>query len=218
MIYVPTPLTINKLSVLSMVIEACNQIGYLMKSTILVILESSTYPGTMRNVILPLIRQKLSHINEQEYLSLSSPEKVDPNNYIWTTKNNPKIVAGLYSLSLEKSFEFYSQKGIPLVQVASLEIGEVANLFEKVFGLVNISFVNEFAKTLREMNINPTSIIDAAHTKSFGIMPLKPNVGIGGHCLLVDPYDLIDWDKELGKELSIVEAAQSVNKMFTNTH
>ena len=211
-ICVPTPLSENREPDLSMITNACSQAIKLIKPSTLLILESSTYPGTTKKVVLPILKEKFAELSDQDLLLAHSPERIDPGNMKWTNDNTPRIFAGLNEKSAKRTRDFYSRLGIPLVEVSTLEIAEAAKLFENTFRLVNISLVNEFANTMRNIGIDPNEILNAAYTKPFGIMPFQISAGIGGHCIPVDPYYLTWWANREGEKLSIVESAQHVNE------
>lgn len=211
-ICVPTPLKVDKLPDISMIVNACEQVTKLMDSSTLLILESSTYPGTTRKVVLPILRNQFVEMDNEQILLAHSPERIDPGNEVWNNKNTPRILSGLNDISLKKSAEFYSQLGIPIVEVSSLEIAEATKLFENTFRLINIAFVNEFAEVMRRIGLEAGEVLKAAYTKPFGILPFQISAGIGGHCIPVDPYYLTWWVNSNGERLTLVEAAQKINE------
>ncbi len=211
-ICVPTPITEEKLPDLSLVSAAMKSAVSVMSPETLIILESSTYPGTTRGLALPQIRDKFPNIEDSGVLLAYSPERIDPGNKSWTNENTPRIVSGFNERSISLASNFYKKLSVPVVEVDSLEIAEAAKLFENSFRLVNIALVNEFANTLRRLNIDPQKVLSAAYTKPFGIMPFKTSAGIGGHCIPVDPYYLTWWSSERGEKLGIIEAAQRANE------
>jgi UDP-N-acetyl-D-glucosamine dehydrogenase len=213
-ICVPTPVDNQKIPDLTMVVEASRTAIEVSEENTLIILESSTYPGTTRDFILPLITNKFEHLNQSNILLAYSPERVDPGNVFWNSENTPRIVSGFNKQSLNLANNFYQELGIPTFKVDSIEIAEAAKLFENTFRLVNIAFVNEFAYTIRTLNLDPSKVLEAAYTKPFGIMKFHTSGGIGGHCIPVDPYYLTWWTRKNYQQLSIVEAAQKVNEIM----
>jgi UDP-N-acetyl-D-glucosamine dehydrogenase len=213
-ICVPTPVDNQKIPDLTMVVEASRTAVEVSEENTLIILESSTYPGTTRDFILPLITNKFEHLNQSNILLAYSPERVDPGNVFWNSENTPRIVSGFNKQSLNLANNFYQELGIPTFKVDSIEIAEAAKLFENTFRLVNIAFVNEFAYTIRTLNLDPSKVLEAAYTKPFGIMKFHTSGGIGGHCIPVDPYYLTWWTRKNYQQLSIVEAAQKVNEIM----
>jgi UDP-N-acetyl-D-glucosamine dehydrogenase len=210
-ICVPTPLDDKKEPDLKYVISAVESVAPFYGENTLLILESSTYPGTTREVLLPII-SKTHNESGADLLLAYSPERVDPGNREWNTANTPRIVAGLNLSSLSAASKFYESLGVLTHEVSSLEVAEAAKLFENSFRLVNISLVNEFAKVLRATDLDFNEILSASYTKPFGIMPFYPSAGVGGHCIAVDPYYLTWWAKSKNQDLSIIQAAEKVNE------
>ena len=216
-ICVPTPLQNDKSPDLSMVINASEFAINLMNQSTLIILESSTYPGTTREIIYPMIKAKFSDLPDEKILLGYSPERIDPGNNVWNSSNTPRLVSGINELS-EKSIEnFYGSCGIITHLVKSIEIAEAAKLFENTFRLINIAFVNEFVEVVRRIGLDPQEILEAAYTKPFGIMKFKSSPGIGGHCIPIDPYYLTWWASKFSEEFKIVKAAQEANEDMPNS-
>lgn len=211
-ICVPTPTNSRKEPDLSAIIDATQTISQYLKQDTLVILESSTYPGTTRENVLPILKRNVKQWSGGTPLLAYSPERIDPGNKIWNNQNTPRIVSGIDKLSLELAVAFYANLGVPTHPVSSPEVAEAAKLFENTFRLVNISLVNEFANLMRINDLDVKEILDAANTKPFGIMEFRPSAGIGGHCIPVDPYYLTWWASQRGGELRIVKSAQMVNE------
>jgi len=217
LICVPTPLQKDKIPDLSMVEEAGKMAASVMTASTLIILESSTYPGTTREILLPLIENRLGDVDAENLLLGYSPERIDPGNRDWNSDNTVRIISGLNKKSLEAVKNFYENCGIPTHAVNSLEIAEAAKLFENTFRLINIAFVNEFVEVVRRIGLEPQEILEAAYTKPFGIMKFKSSPGIGGHCIPIDPYYLTWWVSKFSEELMIVEAAQKANEDMPNS-
>lgn len=210
-ICVPTPIDKNYNPDLSMVSQASKTAVECANKDTLIILESSTYPGTTRELIAPLLKERFN-LNENEILLAYSPERVDPGNTIWNSQNTPRLVSGLNEKSTMQADEFYRGMQVPTYKVDSIEVAEAAKLFENTFRLVNIAFVNEISTVLRKLKIDPRKVLEAAYTKPFGIMKFQMSAGIGGHCIPVDPYYLTWWAQQNQENLPIVEAAQFANK------
>jgi len=213
-ICVPTPTNEDKVPDLSYVEQAVDSILKVLDKETLLVLESSTFPGTTREIVLPKIMSNLSYIDESEILLAYSPERVDPGNKEWNSSNTPRLLSGINAKSLKRSVDFYTNLGIPVHEVSSPEIAEAAKLFENSFRLVNISFVNEFTSVMRRLGLDPLEIIRAANTKPFGIMRFHPGPGIGGHCIPVDPYYLTWWSEKKKLSFEIIKAAQEINEQM----
>ena len=201
-IAVPTPLDKNGHMDLSMLREAAKSLSGNLKFGTLVINESTSYPGTLRN----LIREEVYGRSARE-LNLkfaSAPERIDPKNKSWTLYNTPRIIGGLDSDSSERAIKFYQQFCNEVIAVESPEVAEAAKLLENAFRLVNISFVNEFAALCREIGLSIHDVIDAAQTKPFGFMPFRPSLGVGGHCIAIDPVYLLEFAREINVDMKIL--------------
>ena len=211
LICVPTPLTSESkpdLSDLESVAKSISQ--YLAKGT-LIILESTVAPGTTRDFFVPLI-QKYSKVNIDELEIVFSPERIDPLNQKWNLKNTPKIVAGLTLKSRKRAIEFYSKFIDNLVECDNLEVAETAKLLENSFRLINISFINELSIFCQKLGIEINDVIDAASTKPYGFMSFYPSIGIGGHCIPVDPLNLANKAKEVGAQTKMIDLADQINQ------
>ena len=208
-IAVPTPLNDERKPDLSFIESASKLLGKnLLKST-LIINESTSYPGTLRNVIAPLVNGH-SPKNASHCFAIS-PERVDPGNNNWKIKNTPRILAGLTQEAREKAKEFYSTFCDDLVEVSSPEVAEAAKLFENTFRQVNIALVNEFAQITNSLGIPVREVLDAASTKPYGFMKFTPGVGVGGHCIPVDPSYLAYVAEKNGVVPSFINLANRVN-------
>ncbi len=182
-ICVPTPLGPHKEPDISYIINVTTEISKYLKKGQLVVLESTTYPGTTEEVVLPILEKSGLKGGEDFYLAFS-PERVDPGNKKFTTKDIPKVVGGINDISTEKAAELYSIIIPKVHKVSSPKVAEMEKLLENIFRLVNISFINELAILCRKMGIDVWEVIEAASTKPYGFMPFYPGPGLGGHCLL----------------------------------
>lgn len=208
-IAVPTPLTKDRKPDLAFVESACETIGENLKSPALIINESTSFPGTVRNLIKPLIAKHSSGIVEHMYAV--SPERVDPGRSDWNQKNTPRLYAGLTPDATKAVCEFYSTFCDNLVEVSSPEVAESAKLFENTFRQVNIALVNEFAQIAHALGISVHETLDAAATKPYGFMKFMPSAGVGGHCIPVDPSYLAYTAAGLGVPATFIERANEVN-------
>ena len=208
-IAVPTPLTTNRQPDLMYLQAACETIGMNVKKPILVINESTSFPGTLRKFIKPTI-EKFSQ-NGIEHLYAISPERVDPGRSDFNQKNTSRLYAGLTPEASEKTKEFYSKFCDHLVEVSSPEVAESAKLFENTFRQVNIALVNEFAQIAHAIGISVYETLDAANTKPYGFMKFTPSAGVGGHCIPVDPTYLASVAEEYGAPATFIRRANEVN-------
>ena len=208
-IAVPTPLTKDRKPDLQFIDAACKSIGENITKSALIINESTSFPGTVRNFIKPLIeeysKEKIAHLYSV------SPERVDPGRQDWDQKNTPRLFAGLDAQATEQTREFYSSFCENLVEVSSPEVAEAAKLFENTFRQVNIALVNEFAEISNALGISVYEIIDAAATKPYGFMKFSPSAGVGGHCIPIDPTYLAQAALEKGVKATFIERANEVN-------
>lgn len=208
-IAVPTPLNANREPDLSFIESACKTIGSSLKQPALIINESTSFPGTLRNFIKPLV-EKYSSIR-LEHLFAISPERVDPGRTDWNQKNTPRLFAGLTEEASKRTHEFYSSFCDELIQVSSPEVAEAAKLFENTFRQVNIALVNEFAEIAHALGISVHETLEAANTKPYGFMKFNPSAGVGGHCIPVDPSYLAFAAAEKGIKATFIELANEVN-------
>ena len=208
-IAVPTPLTKNRQPDLTYIDAACKTIGENVKSAVLVINESTSFPGTLRNYIKPAI-EKYSK-TAIEHLYAISPERVDPGRVDYNQKNTPRLYAGLTVEASQKTREFYSRFCDELFEVSSPEVAEAAKLFENTFRQVNIALVNEFAQITNALGISVYETLDAANTKPYGFMKFTPSAGVGGHCIPVDPTYLAAVAEEHGAPTTFIRRANDVN-------
>ena len=208
-IAVPTPLDKTRKPDLTFIESACKTIGSSLDREALIINESTSFPGTLRDYIKPLV-EKYS-VNNLNHLYAISPERVDPGNAHWNQKNTPRLVGGINLESQAKALAFYESICDAVVSVSTPEIAEAAKLLENTFRLVNIALINEFTQLCSANGINVHEVIDAASSKPYGFMPFKPGVGVGGHCIPVDPLYLTWWARQNGGTAEFVESADSIN-------
>ncbi len=203
-IAVPTPLDNDRNPDLSYVHAAAELIKENVRSPALIINESTSYPGTLRNEIA-------ARITNVEHFFASSPERVDPGNTQWGTKNTPRLIAGLTADSLLKAHTFYGSFCDNIIEVSSPEVAEAAKIFENTFRQVNIALVNEFAQIAHALGISGREVLDAAATKPYGFMSFSPGPGVGGHCIPVDPNYLAHVANEVGVPATFIKRANEVN-------
>lgn len=209
-ICVPTPLDSERKPNLSFVKEAATSLArHLTKST-LVILESTVQPGTTRSLLAPLISQH-SKLKPEDFEVAYSPERIDPANKTWNLQNTPKIVAGLSAKGTILAKDFYSRFVDHVIVCESPEVAELAKLLENSFRYVNISFINEFSLFCRKMGVDIEQVIRLASSKPYGFMPFYPGVGVGGHCIPIDPVYLSEKAIELGTRIRFIELADEIN-------
>jgi UDP-N-acetyl-D-glucosamine dehydrogenase len=189
---------------LSFVHAAAELIQKNLNSSALIVNESTSYPGTLRNEIA-------ARISGVEHLFASSPERVDPGNTIWGTKNTPRLIGGLTPAAVAKAKEFYGSFCDTIIEVSSPEVAEAAKIFENTFRQVNIALVNEFAQIAEALGISGREVIDAAATKPYGFMPFNPGPGVGGHCIPVDPSYLAHVANKVGVPATFIKRANEVN-------
>jgi UDP-N-acetyl-D-glucosamine dehydrogenase len=209
-ICVPTPLNKIKDPDLSFVVSAAGMIRDNMRPGQLVILESTTYPGTTREVLLPLLEESGLKLDEDFFLCFS-PERVDPGNPIWQTRNTPKVIGGVSQQSLQVSLAFYSRIFDTLVPVESAEAAELVKVYENTFRMVNIALANEMALTCDRLGLDVWGVIEAAASKPFGFMKFVPGPGLGGHCIPLDPHYLSWKMRTLSFKTRLIELASEIN-------
>jgi UDP-N-acetyl-D-glucosamine dehydrogenase len=203
-IAVPTPLDAQRNPDLSYVHAAAELIQKNVKSPALIVNESTSYPGTLRNEIA-------ARITGVDHLYASSPERVDPGNTQWGTKNTPRLIGGLTPAAVVKAREFYGSFCDSIIEVSSPEVAEAAKIFENTFRQVNIALVNEFAQIADALGISGREVLDAAATKPYGFMPFNPGPGVGGHCIPVDPSYLAHVANQVGVPATFIKRANEVN-------
>lgn len=211
LICVPTPLTRNKEPDISAIVKVTRELASYAHPDMLVILESTTYPGTTEEVLLPLLTAGGLKIGQTLYLAFS-PERVDPGNRAFKTHNTFKLVGGITPACLNAATTFYQQSIVKIFPVSSSRVAEMTKVFENIFRSVNIALVNELAILCDRMNINVYEVIDAAATKNFGFMAFYPGPGVGGHCIPLDPYYLAWKSKEYDFHTRFIELAGEINE------
>ena len=208
-IAVPTPLTANRKPDLTFIDDACKTIGEYIKKPVLVINESTSFPGTLRNYIKPALEKYST--TKIDHMYAISPERVDPGRSDFNQKNTPRLFAGLTPEASRMTRDFYSKFCDELVEVSSPEVAEAAKLFENTFRQVNIALVNEFAQIAHSLGISVYETLDAANTKPYGFMKFTPSAGVGGHCIPVDPTYLAEVAEEHGAPATFIRRANEVN-------
>ena len=209
-ICVPTPLRKTKDPDMSYIVSATEEITKYLHPGMLIILESTTYPGTTDELLLPMLEKSGLKCGEDFFLCFS-PERVDPGNPNFHTYNIPKVVGGITPACTELGRQFYSQSLETVVPVGSTSVAEMVKLLENTFRMINIGMVNELAIMCDRMGINVWEVIDAAATKPFGFMPFYPGPGLGGHCIPIDPFYLSWKTRQAGIEARFIELAGNIN-------
>lgn len=211
LICVPTPLTPNKEPDISAVVKVTREVARHGHPDLLVVLESTTYPGTTEEVIVPILTRGGLKMGQDLFVAFS-PERVDPGNRSFKTHNTYKLVGGVTPACLDIARTFYEQSIVTIFPVSSPRIAEMTKVFENVFRSVNIALVNELAILCDRMGLNVYEVIDAAATKNFGFMPFYPGPGVGGHCIPLDPYYLAWKSKEYDLHTRFIELAGEINE------
>jgi UDP-N-acetyl-D-glucosamine dehydrogenase len=209
-ICVPTPLRKTKDPDMSFIVSSCQEIARHFHAGQLVILESTTYPGTTDEVVLPILSKSGLEVGRDFFLCFS-PERVDPGNPKFQTVNIPKVVGGCTPVCTEMGSLLYAQALEQVVAVSSTQVAEMVKLLENTFRMINIGLANEIALMCDRMGINVWEVIDAAATKPFGFMPFYPGPGLGGHCIPIDPFYLSWKTKQSGFEARFIELAGYIN-------
>jgi UDP-N-acetyl-D-glucosamine dehydrogenase len=211
LVALPTPLSPNREPDLSIVLGAVRKIGERLRPGHLVVLESTTYPGTTREEVLPILAAGGLEVGKDFFLAFS-PERVDPGRTDWTTKTTPKIVGGITQACTEHAQSLYTRALDTVLTVSSPEAAELTKLLENIFRSVNIALVNELAQLCDRMHVNVWEVVEAAATKPFGFMSFKPGPGLGGHCLPVDPFYLSWKAREYDFYTEFIELAGKINE------
>ena len=210
-IAVPTPLTDNREPDLGPLVSSATALAGVLQTDQLVVLESTTYPGTTRERLVPLLEESGLAAGRDFHVAFS-PERIDPGRTDWTLRNTPKVVGGLTDACRERAVAFYREVCDEIVEVAALESAELTKLLENVFRSVNIALVNELAILCDRMGIDIWEVVEAAKTKPYGFMSFRPGPGMGGHCLPVDPFYLAWKAREYDMPTAFVELAGEVNQ------
>ena len=204
---VPTPLDDNGNPDVSLLEDAARTVAKNCKSTALIINESTSYPGTLRNLVEPIFKSKQGH----RLLFASAPERIDPGNVNWNLKNTPRVVSGLTHEATLKAVNFYQTFCRVIHKASSPEIAEASKLFENTFRMVNIALANEFATISNQLGFSAHEALSAASTKPFGFMPFYQSIGVGGHCIPVDPKYLSHSAKLAGGVPKLIDLAHDIN-------
>lgn len=205
-IAVPTPLDLQRQPDLSLLTDACVSLKQFLTAGTLVINESTSYPGTLRNVI--------SRIIGEDKLYVSAPERIDPGNPIWNLSNTPRLLSGLTVEATIRAEKLYKNICSEIILVSTPEVAEAAKLFENTFRQVNIALVNEFAQIADALGISTVETIKAASSKPYGFLPFMPSIGVGGHCIPVDPSYLSFAARQAGVDASFIDLANKVNALM----
>jgi len=207
---VPTPLTNDNNPDFYFVTKATELIGSIMNDKDIVIIESTISIGSTRNLILDLLNETARN-KSVSFDLVYSPERIDPGSRNWNLNNTPKLISGLNEESVHRGCQIYSKFIEDLVICSSFEVAEAAKLLENTFRFVNISFINELSMLLRKVNIDVLEVIQAAATKPYGFMPFFPSMGVGGHCIPVDPIYLTSFANDIGFQMQSVNTAVQIN-------
>lgn len=209
-ICVPTPVDNNNLPDLRSLKEACESIAKGLQKNTLVIIESTIFPGTTEEIVLPILKE--SDLKEEEFFLAHCPERIDPGNKKYNISNLPRIVAGVNKESTKKASEFYKKIiDAEITELSSVKAAEATKIMENTFRDINIAFVNEMAKSFDKAGIDILEVIKGASTKPFAFMPHYPGAGVGGHCIPVDPYYLIEKAKQIGFHHKFLSLAREIN-------
>jgi UDP-N-acetyl-D-glucosamine dehydrogenase len=208
-ICVPTPLDDARNPDLGLLESATRDVAPYLSSGTLLVSESTSYPGTLRDVIIPLVKSLRSNAASELFYA-SAPERVNPGDLVWDQKNTPRLVGGIDQESQRLALAFYNSICDSVVATSTPEIAEAAKILENTFRLVNIAMINEFTQLCSAQGINVHEVINAAATKPYGFMPFRPGVGIGGHCIPVDPLYLTWWARKGGQVASLVERSDEI--------
>jgi len=208
-ICVPTPLNDLREPDLELLESATRDVAPYLSNQTLLVSESTSYPGTLRDVIIPLVNS-LKSTEASELFYASAPERVNPGDPVWDQKNTPRLVGGIDEESQKRALAFYNSICDSVVATSTPEIAEAAKILENTFRLVNIAMINEFTQLCSAQGINVHEVINAAATKPYGFMPFRPGVGIGGHCIPVDPLYLTWWARKGGQVASLVERSDEI--------
>ncbi len=209
-ICVPTPLRKTGDPDLSFIISAVDALKPYLRPEMVIVLESTTYPGTTRELLLPELESSGYDVGREVFLAFS-PERVDPGREDWTTVNTPKIIGGITDACTQVACRFYGQAIRPIVEVSSTEVAEMAKLLENTFRAVNIAMVNEMALMCDRLNIDVWEVIEAAASKPFGFMKFEPGPGLGGHCIPIDPLYLSWKLKTVKYNARFIDLASEIN-------
>lgn len=206
-IAVPTPIDESRKPDLTALINACKSINKFIEDSALIISESTSYPGTLRDIIKPTIENASNGI----FSFAVAPERVDPGNKDWHIGNTTRVISGLTDEATEAAIKFYSNFCKSIYRATSPEVAEAAKLLENTFRQVNIALVNEISEIVNQIGISANEVVNAAATKPFGFMKFQPSIGVGGHCIPVDPEYLTHFAKKVGIESKLTNLANEIN-------
>jgi UDP-N-acetyl-D-glucosamine dehydrogenase len=209
-ICVPTPLNKTKDPDLSYVVASAHAVLHALRPGQLIVLESTTYPGTTRDVLLPILEESGLTVGEDFFLCFS-PERVDPGNTVWHTRNTPKVLGGVTEACTALGVELYNRVFDTVVPVESAEAAELVKVYENTFRMINIALANELAQACDKLNVDVWGVIEAAATKPFGFMKFTPGPGLGGHCIPLDPHYLSWKMRTLAYKTRMIELASEIN-------
>jgi nucleotide sugar dehydrogenase len=211
-ICVPTPTDERHLPDLSIVMSVAENVARYLRRGVLVILESTVSPGVCEEILLPILERGSGLTGGIDFLLAHCPERINPGDKVWTVRNIPRVVGGLNAASLERAQAFYKSILQAVVKpMISLKEAEAVKMVENAFRDVNIAFVNELSSSFTRLNIDTVNVIDGAATKPFGFMPFYPGCGVGGHCIPVDPYYLIEYARANGFKHAFLSLAREIN-------
>jgi len=209
---VPTPIDKNNVPDLTALMESVSKISKFIKKDRLLIIESTIYPGTIEEVVLPILKNEGFDAYKNDILVAHCPERIDPGNKKWTIKNLPRVVGGITKEATKKAAEFYrSVIEAYILELSNVKVAEATKIMENTFRDVNIAFVNEMAQSFDKAGIDVVEVIKGASTKPFAFMPHYPGAGVGGHCIPVDPYYLIEKAKQIGFNHKFLSLAREIN-------
>ena len=209
-ICVPTPLDGNREPDLTLLRSAATGVAQHISDQTLVVSESTSYPGTLRDTIIPIVN-KYKPESAKDIFFACAPERVNPGDAVWNQRNTPRLLGAIDEKSKVRALFFYESICDEVVAVSTPEVAEAAKLLENTFRLINIALINEFAQICSTSGLNVHEVIDAASSKPYGYMPFRPGVGVGGHCIPVDPLYLTWWARQNGCRAQFVESADSIN-------
>jgi len=209
---VPTPIDSNNAPDLTALMEAVSAVSKFIKQNTLLVVESTIYPGTIEEIVIPILKKQKFDAYKNDIFVAHCPERIDPGNKKWTIENLPRVVGGITKEAAEKAAEFYrSVVGANVIELSSVKAAEATKIMENTFRDVNIAFVNEMAKSFDKAGIDIIEVIRGASTKPFAFMPHYPGAGVGGHCIPVDPYYLIEKAKQIGFNHQFLSLAREIN-------
>jgi len=212
-ICVPTPIKKNNSPDLAALTESVSVVSKLLKESSLLIVESTIYPGTVEEVIIPIFKKQGFDPEKNDVFVAHCPERIDPGNKKWTIENIPRVIGGITKEATRKTTEFYKALiDASIIELSSVKAAEATKIMENTFRDINIAFVNEMAKSFDKAGIDIIEVIKGASTKPFAFMPHYPGAGVGGHCIPVDPYYLIEKAKQIGFDHKFLTLAREINQ------